>query len=609
MTNDRDKTQPLVDPGAGREETLRTNDGMVATAFGMTDVGMQRSINQDTLGNRVGQHSAQAPVLGLLYAIADGMGGHARGEVASALAIHHLFARYYGTDPDEDPRRGLERVLLETNAAVHQAGRDAGGASMGTTLTLALLRDGALYVGNIGDSRTYLIRQGKIEQLTHDHSLIGEQVRSGLLTEAQARQSSIRNVITRAVGYREEVEPDVFTYPVMVGDIVLLCSDGLHSMADSQELAQHLSTQPLGVAVPALIELAKQRGGPDNITALAVRIDALAPVARSREDATTVPMTPTLNDAVTKPFTRTEGEAAGGNELKAAAVTVPLAQPPPPPRAVTPPPPMSPMPPTITTPASRSSARLPMGLLIVLPLLLLAVVGGGLVILNQRGNGAPAATISTGVASTTTNTPASNPSVLPVASAPASVPPSPSAAPAPTATTAAAATPTTVAAGATSTIPRSSTGGPTVASAAPNPPAPTTTIASSISNSPGTIIGGTFSFSGGPPPTSGEWEIVVFLASELPSGLTFDPPPTPEQLLGLTPTWSATVAVTGSPTVSYDVRGDWKGNAEERAIVVLRRTVNGQSTIIYPQQNQGQVTLRQNLPNTAYPLVFVRPVQ
>ncbi|MFN8512107.1 MAG: PP2C family serine/threonine-protein phosphatase [Chloroflexia bacterium] len=363
MTNDRDRTQPLIDPGAGREETSQTNGGMVATAFGLTDVGMQRSVNQDTLGNRVGQHAAQAPTLGLLYAVADGMGGHARGEVASALAIQHLFARYYSTEAGEDPRRGLERVLLETNAAVHQAGRDAGGASMGTTLTLALLRDGALYVGNIGDSRTYRVRNGQIEQLTHDHSLIGEQVRSGLLTENQARQSSIRNVITRAVGYREEVEPDVFTYPVMVGDIVLLCSDGLHSMVDSQELAQHLSTQPLGVAVPALIELAKQRGGPDNITALAVRIDGLAPAARSREDAVTVPMTPSLNDAVTKPFVRAEGEAAGGGDSGAATAgavaTAPMPHPPPPPHRSAPPPTMPPamvIPPSPAPPPARSSS-------------------------------------------------------------------------------------------------------------------------------------------------------------------------------------------------------------------------------------------------------------
>src|SRR5918997_1563023 len=111
MTDDRDKTQPFGDPGAGREETAHTNGGLVATAFGMTDVGMQRSVNQDTLGNRVGQHADRTMDLGLLYAIADGMGGHARGEVASALAIQHLFARYYSGDPADDPRRMLERVL------------------------------------------------------------------------------------------------------------------------------------------------------------------------------------------------------------------------------------------------------------------------------------------------------------------------------------------------------------------------------------------------------------------------------------------------------------------------------------------------------------------
>jgi hypothetical protein len=128
-----------------------------------------------------------------------------------------------------------------------------------------------------------------------------------------------------------------------------------------------------------------------------------------------------------------------------------------------------------------------------------------------------------------------------------------------------------------------------------------------IGGSPNTIIGGVFSFSGAPPPATGEWEIVIFLASELPSGLTFNPPPTGEQLVGLTPTWSAPVSLTGIQPIPYDVRGEWKGAAEERAIVVLRRNLSGQTTILYPEQNQGLVILRQNLPNTAYPLVFVRP--
>src|SRR5262249_37583821 len=118
-------------------------------------------------------------------------------------------------------------------------------------------------------------------------SLIGEQVRSGILTEAQARTSSIRNVITRAVGYRDSVEPDIFAFMVNAGDILLLCSDGLHGLVENEEIAQHLSTKPLKAAIDGLINLARERGGPDNITALAVRIDQIGEVVLSEDDERT----------------------------------------------------------------------------------------------------------------------------------------------------------------------------------------------------------------------------------------------------------------------------------------------------------------------------------
>jgi protein phosphatase len=601
MTNDRDKTQPFGDPGAGREETSHTNGGLVATAFGMTDVGMQRSVNQDTLGNLVGQHADRTMDLGLLYAIADGMGGHARGEVASALAIQHLFARYYSGDPGEDSRRMLEKVLIETNGAVHQAGREAGGAAMGTTLTMALLRDNTLYVGNIGDSRTYCIRRGQIEQLTHDHSLIGEQVRSGLLTEAQARQSSIRNVITRAVGYREEVEPDVFTFAVEAGDIVLLCSDGLHSMVDSQELAQQLSMQPLGVAVPALIELAKQRGGPDNITALAVRIDALGASAGGREEATTVPLTPSLNDAVTKPFVRTEGgeetyhEAAAGAAVAAAAP--PVVQPPPrstPPGGVSPalPPARIPAP-----PASRSSSRFPVALLIVLPLLLLAVAGAALVAIAGNGGGADvtATAPATGPAagtSTAVSTPTGALASLPASAAGGVAQPSASAVPS---------------LGGIGGTPRSSTSGtlPTPNIGALTPGASPTGTRVGGSENTRTIISGTVTFNNQNPPP-GELEIVLFMAADL-QGITIgDQPPSASDLASRIPTWFIPVTPQAQQAVSFDVRGEWKGdNTQERAIIALRRTFNGQASIIYPEGDTWLVLLTDPQPRTNYSLSFV----
>jgi len=179
-----------VAPQPGSRETMRTADGLIVTAYGLTDIGCKRSVNQDTLGNRVGQFATVRDQHGLLYAVADGMGGHAHGEVASAIAIDTIFARYYAADPTEGVQRALDSALRAANVAVYEAGRAAGGGPMGTTLTAVVLRGRVVHVGNIGDSRTYLTRGGRIKQLSQDHSLVGEQLRRGLLTEEQARAST-----------------------------------------------------------------------------------------------------------------------------------------------------------------------------------------------------------------------------------------------------------------------------------------------------------------------------------------------------------------------------------------------------------------------------------
>ncbi len=296
-------------PGGVPEEIRGGGGGLVVVAAGQTDVGCRRQVNQDAFGAPAGRYAPRAADLGLLYVVADGMGGHARGEVASVLAVEQLFARYYAADPAADPEEALARALIDTNAAVHEAGRAAGGDPMGTTVTAALLRDGKLYVGNIGDSRTYRLRDGQFRQLSLDHSLIGEQVRAGLLTPEQARHSGGRNVITRALGYGPTVEPDLFAFTLAPGDLLLLCSDGLHGLVEDAEIAQILAAQPPGAAVSSLIALARQRGGPDNITALVVRVEAVA--ARARNGATTEPRVvappppprpPDAGDVATAPF-------------------------------------------------------------------------------------------------------------------------------------------------------------------------------------------------------------------------------------------------------------------------------------------------------------------
>jgi hypothetical protein len=149
-----------------------------------------------------------------------------------------------------------------------------------------VLRGAVLYVGNIGDSRTYLVRGGRIKQLSQDHSLVGEQLRRGLITEEQARASTIRNVITRAVGHNAQVEPDIFAFTVEAGDRLLLCSDGLHGLVENAELAQIVDKEPLDEGVRTLIALARERGGPDNITALVISIDQLGTMGGTSDSET-----------------------------------------------------------------------------------------------------------------------------------------------------------------------------------------------------------------------------------------------------------------------------------------------------------------------------------
>jgi len=394
--------------GAGQEAHSSTREGLRATAYGLSDIGCHRSVNQDTLGNRIGAYTAKTAELGLLYAIADGMGGHARGEVASAIAIEQLFARYYASDATIEARQTLARVMIETNAAIYQAGLDANSGTMGTTLTTILLRDNILYVGNIGDSRTYLIRGGKIKQLSQDHSLIGEQVRSGLLTEAQARTSSIRNVITRAVGYREQVEPDTFAFTVHVGDILLLCSDGLHGLVENEELARIISAKSLGAATTELIELARERGGPDNITALLVRIEPLGevvPIAGATQASPTTATDPENDE--TKPLPKITlgptdeiiSDPASNDAPTSEAVTLPSARlvpgavlnaPSPPAAAVAPPMvAQAPEKPAAIIPTAPRQARAPIWLFVLIPLLLIAIVAAGVFAVVRSRSGDP----------------------------------------------------------------------------------------------------------------------------------------------------------------------------------------------------------------------------
>jgi protein phosphatase len=232
-----------------------------------TDVGRTRDHNEDSYGVGEGEPVER---FGELLVVCDGMGGHAAGEVASRVAVETILLDYYA-DTDEERPAALEQAFNRANQQIYASGR----GSMGTTGVAALLYHDALHIANVGDSRAYLIRDGEIRQLSRDHSFVSDQVAAGLITPEQARSSPHRNVITRALGYQSEVSVDLFRWPLQVGDIVLLCSDGLHGLATDEEIAEIATAHPADEAITRLIALANERGGPDNITVAIARVDAL----------------------------------------------------------------------------------------------------------------------------------------------------------------------------------------------------------------------------------------------------------------------------------------------------------------------------------------------
>ncbi|MBV9791084.1 MAG: serine/threonine-protein phosphatase [Chloroflexi bacterium] len=232
-----------------------------------TDVGKTRDHNEDSYGMEAGGERAAS---GALFVVCDGIGGYASGEVASDLAVKTIIDRFYAA-VEQPPDAALSAAFEEANRVVFQQG----GGKMGTTGVAALFRDDAVVLANAGDCRAYLVRGGKIRQITHDHSFVAEQVAAGMLTEEQARESSYRHIITRAIGHRSDLEVDVFREPLLQSDILVLCSDGLHSQVEPNEIALAVTKVSLDDACRALVKLANDRGGPDNITVIAVEVTEL----------------------------------------------------------------------------------------------------------------------------------------------------------------------------------------------------------------------------------------------------------------------------------------------------------------------------------------------
>ena len=229
--------------------------------FSMTDIGRKREINQDyvfatdeTIGN-----------LPNLLVVADGMGGHRAGDFASKFTVEVL-AEEVQNSKETHPEAIIGNAIQAANERLlAEAEKDNRLEGMGTTLVAATIMDHVLYFANVGDSRLYLINK-EIRQLSKDHSMVEEMVRLGGLTEEEAKHHPDKNIITRAIGVKQKVEPDFFEYRLKGGDIILMCSDGLTNMVDDDEIFQIVkSARDIVEAVESLIQRANENGGSDNI--------------------------------------------------------------------------------------------------------------------------------------------------------------------------------------------------------------------------------------------------------------------------------------------------------------------------------------------------------
>src|SRR5258708_5887307 len=237
--------------------------------YSLTDVGRKREHNEDSYLVR--------PEVGL-FAVADGMGGHQAGERASRMALDTLsevLKPPAKSDNREDVLAALRDATQAAGAAIFDAAQaDPDLQGMGTTLTSLWFHGGRVYLAHVGDSRAYLFRDGRTQQLSDDHSWVSEQVRAGMMTEEEAKESKFRHIITRSVGFEREVMVDGAAIPVQAGDCYLICSDGLSNYVEGEELARILTSRFYREVPRLLVELANDPGGDGNNTVVVIHAAA-----------------------------------------------------------------------------------------------------------------------------------------------------------------------------------------------------------------------------------------------------------------------------------------------------------------------------------------------
>ncbi|MBV9250367.1 MAG: Stp1/IreP family PP2C-type Ser/Thr phosphatase [Acetobacteraceae bacterium] len=255
--------------------------------------GLVRAVNEDAVAYRIPRQDEPGAQPGMLALVADGMGGHAAGEVASQIAAQTLHLVYY--QGEKPPRAALAEGFAAANEAIYARSQtDPDCAGMGTTCTVLAVQDNRLWLGHVGDSRAYIVRDNKIHQISQDHSLVAELVRDGTLSPEEAATSPDRNVILRALGTEPAAKPDVWEegLPLRDGDILILCSDGLSDLLDNTAVLAAVTEHAPLDACQRLIDAALEAGGDDNIS-----VGVFAITAESAEAAPPARTTRTIDIA------------------------------------------------------------------------------------------------------------------------------------------------------------------------------------------------------------------------------------------------------------------------------------------------------------------------
>lgn len=241
----------------------------VIESSGVSVVGLVREDNQDAILIHENSHSSE---IGHLFAIADGMGGYACGSVASNMALEAMARALF--ESKSNTLSALRMGIEKANVGVYNTAQKMGVGRMGTTLTAAYLRHNTMFIAHVGDSRAYLIRQKRATCLTNDHTTVGEMVRAKLISAGKIRTHANRSLLTRAIGVNLFVQPEISKHNLLVGDRILLCSDGVWSVIEDSEFAEISSENSVEETSHALVDLALQRDSDDNASVVVFQINA-----------------------------------------------------------------------------------------------------------------------------------------------------------------------------------------------------------------------------------------------------------------------------------------------------------------------------------------------